>query len=421
MINISLLEEAINDQLEYFKKKEIGVLRHIDFDKYHKTKQITVISGIRRSGKSTLLAQFSRKSTKYYYINFDDERLINFSVEDFQNLMIVFQKNYPARTIFIDEVQNIDGWERFIRRVHDEGYKIFITGSNARLLSSEPATHLTGRYVKIELYPFSFREYLDFKQVRYSSTTSKTRAAILKCFDNYLRNGGFPEFVKYNDTEFLKRIYDDILYRDLLVRFKIKEIKAFKNLASFLFSNLTKESTYNSLKKILGFKSVTSIKNYIEFMQESFLIFELPRYEYSLKKQMTLGRKIYVIDNGLRNTVSFYFSEDDGRLLENLVFIELKRRGEEIYYHKAKNECDFVIRKGTKITAAIQVSSILRERNTQEREISGMMEALQYYNLKKGIILTKHQEEIIENNNIIIELMPVWKWLLGFVDDNHRL
>jgi hypothetical protein len=412
MINISFLEEVINDQLRYFKSRESGVIRHINFGKYLKTKQITVISGIRRSGKSTLLSQFAKRFENYYYINFDDERLIDFSVKDFQNLMIIFQKLYPARVIFIDEIQNIIGWERFIRRIHDEGYKIFLTGSNARLLSSELTTHLTGRYVKIELYPFSFREFLEFREVDYKTKSSKARAMILRYFDDYLKGGGFPEFVKYNDTEFLKRIYDDILYRDILVRFKIKEVKAFKHLSSFLFSNFTKETTYNSLKTTLGFKSVTSVKNYIEFMQEGFLIFELPRYEYSLKKQMVQGKKVYVIDNGLRNNVSFFFSEDEGRLLENLVFIELKRKGKEIFYFRGRKECDFMIRKGSKITEAIQVSLSLQGGVNEEREVGGILEALENFKLKTGIILTKHQEGTIRRNNFTIKLIPVWKWLL---------
>lgn len=412
MINMSLLEEVVNDQLEYFRKKDTGTARRIDFDKYLKTRQITVISGIRRSGKSTLLSQFSRRIGAYYYINFDDERLMGLAVEDFHNLMVVFQKLYPANAIFLDEVQNISGWERFVRRVHDEGYKIFITGSNARLLSSELATHLTGRYVKIELYPFSFREFLDFHGIDYSAGSTRGKASVLKHFDEYLKNGGFPEFVRYRDQESLKRVYDDILYRDILVRFKIREVKAFKQLASFLFSNLTKEASYNSLKNSLGFKSVTSVKNYIEFMQEAFLVFELPRHDFSLKKQMATGRKIYVIDNGLRNAVSFYFSEDMGRLFENLVFIELKRRGEEVFYFKGKNECDFLVRKGTRITGAIQVSKEVRKGVNEDREIGGVIEASKAFELKTGTILTQHREDEIIKDGITVRLIPVWKWLI---------
>lgn len=416
MINTTLLEEVINDQLDNFKRKDIGITRNVDFEKYIRTKQITVISGIRRSGKSTLLTQFASRYKNYYYINFDDERLINFTVDDFHSLMLVFHKLYQADVIFLDEVQNIEGWERFIRRIHDEEYKIFLTGSNARLLSSELATHLTGRYVKIELYPFSFREYLSFHGIDYDIKTSKKKAIVLRYFDKYLRGGGFPEFVKSEENEFLKRVYDDILYRDILVRFRIKEAQAFKNLSAFLFTNFTKEASYNSLKNSLGFKSLTSVKNYIGFMEESFLIFELARYDHSLKKQITSGRKIYVIDNGLRNIVSFYFSEDEGRLLENLVFIELKRRQKEVFYFREKGECDFIIRTGNKITEAIQVSLGLRTGANEEREIAGIREALEYFKLKSGTILTKHKNDIIRENGLTIKLIPVWEWLLGGVE-----
>lgn len=412
MINISLLEEVVNDQLEHFRKKDTGTPRRVDFERHLKSRQITVISGIRRSGKSTLMSQFARQTGEYYYINFDDERLINFAVEDFQNLMVVFQKLYPAMTVFIDEVQNIAGWERFVRRIHDEGYKIFLTGSNARLLSSELSTHLTGRYLKIELYPFSFMEFLDFNGVDYSIASSKTRATVLRLFDEYLKNGGFPEFVRYNDPESLKRVYDDILYRDILVRFKIREVMGFKNLASFLFSNFTKETSYNSLKNNIGFKSVTSVKNYIDFMREAYLLFELPKYDYSLKKQVSTGKKIYAVDNGLRNAVSFYFSEDEGRLFENLVFVELKRRGEEIFYFKGKNECDFIVRRGLKIAEAIQVSRELKRGISEEREINGIMEAVKSFKLKTGTILTGHKEDTLIKDGIMLKLVPVWKWLI---------
>ncbi len=414
MIKMALLSEIIEDQLGKFKDRDIGISRDIEFDKYIKTQQITIISGIRRSGKSTLLAQFSKKFEDFYYFNFDDDRIADFALEDFQELMIAFQKLYASKIIFLDEIQNVEGWERFIRRIYDEGYKIFITGSNAKLLSSELATHLTGRYVKIELYPFSFKEFLRFKKVEYGKKTSAAKAEVLKYFDEYLKFGGFPDFLKYGDEEFLRRIYNDILYKDLLVRFKIKEVKAFKQLAAFLFTNFTKEVSYNSLKNILGFKSSTSVKNYIDFMQESFLIFELYKYDFSLKKQFVSDKKSYVIDNGLRNTVSFYFSEDLGKSLENLVFLELKRRGNEIYYYKNKKECDFLIKDKARIVHAIQVSKDIEPGKNKDRELGGLMEAMAEFNLKEGIILTQFQEDEFKEDDYTISIIPIWKWLLDY-------
>ena len=411
-MNINLLEEVIEDQLNRFKSKNTGIIRDIDFDKYQKTEQITIISGIRRSGKSTLLAQFAKHYPKYYFVNFDDERLADFVVNDFQPLMLLLQKKYQSQVIFLDEIQNIDGWEKFVRRLHDENYKIFVTGSNAKLLSSELATRLTGRYVKIELQPFSFKEYLQLKGVAYEKKLSAVKAQIFKYFDIYLKSGGFPEFLKSNDEEILKRVYEDILYKDLLIRFKIKEIKAFKQLAAFLFANFTKEISYRSLKNTLGFKSATSVKNYVEFMQESFLIFELYKYDSSLKKQFVSDKKVYVIDNGLRNAVSFYFSQDAGRLLENLVFLELRRRNKDLFYYKGKKESDFIIREKSKIVQVLQVSRDLQAGVNEERELAGLRGAMKEFKLKEGTIITQHQEEILKIDGLIINIIPAWKWLL---------
>jgi hypothetical protein len=412
MINKIKLEEVVEDQLENFSKKKIGIPREVDYKKHLKTNQITVISGVRRSGKSTLLVQFSKIIKNFYYLNFDDERLLNFSVEDFAELLLVFQKKYKAKTLLFDEIQNVKGWERFVRRAYDDGYKIFVTGSNAKLLGSELATHLTGRYFKIDLFPFSFKEFLDLKKIGSQSKTTQSKAKILKYFEKYLQGGGFPDYAKYGDKEYLSGIYEDILYKDLLVRYKIRETKSFKQLASYAFSNFTKELSYNSMKKTLGFKSVTSVKDYIEYMQQSFFLFELYKYDFSLKKQYVSDKKIYVIDNGLRNSISFYFSSDKGRLLENLAFLELKRRGKEIYFYKDSKECDFLIKEKNKITEAIQVSYEISSEETETREEEGLFEAMKRFKLKEGLILTQSEEKEKEIEGLKIFYLPMWKWML---------
>lgn len=412
MINQRHLEKIIREQRRTFEEKDPGTSRNIDFQKYLKTDQITVISGIRRSGKSTLLKQFSQHYSNYYYLNFDDERLIDFAVSDFQSLMVAFQKQFSSKVIFLDEIQNVQKWERFARRIFEEGYKIFITGSNAKLLSSELATHLTGRYYKIELYPFSFEEFLRFNKVDYDQITSKKEAKILKNFDSYLEGGGFPEYVKNKKNESLEQIFEDIIYRDLLTRFKIREIKNFKLLINYLFTNFTGETNYNSLKNLLDFKSATTVKNYIEFMQESYMVFELFKYDYSLKKQYVSNKKIYVIDNGIRNAVAFSFTKDSGKLLENMVFLELTRREEDIFYYKGKKECDFLVRKGLRISEAIQVSQSLDNPETEKREIDGLLEAMEKFKLKKGLLITESQEEERKIKGKKIKIAPAWKWLL---------
>lgn len=412
MISQDYLEKIIQDQAQTFKEKDAGTVREIDFKKYLSTEQITVISGIRRSGKSTLLKQFSRHYPTYYYLNFDDERLLDFSVSDFQNLMVVFKKQFFSKTIFLDEIQNVEKWERFVRRIFEEGYKVFVTGSNAKLLSSELATHLTGRYYKIELYPFSFAEFLKFNKVDYQLITSEKEAEILKNFDGYLQGGGFPEYVKNKNHESLKQIFEDIMYRDILTRFKIREVKNFKMLVNYLFTNLAGETNYNSLKNLLNFKSATTVKNYIEFMRESYLAFELFKYDYSLKKQYVSNKKIYIIDNGVRNAVAFSNSPDAGKLLENLIFLELKRRGQEIFYYRGKKECDFLVRQGLKITQAIQAARDLANPETKKRELAGLLEATEKFKLKTGLIITASQAEEIKIKTKKIKIVPAWKWLL---------
>lgn len=406
------LEDIVNDQLSSFKKRGPGFERRIKFKKNILSKQIIVISGIRRSGKSTLLKQFSLKLPNFYYINFDDERLINFSVHDFNNLTIIWHKKFDSKYILIDEIQNVANWERFVRRMHDEEYKLFITGSNAKLLSSELSTHLTGRYQKIELFPFSFSEVVEYSKIdTLSSLTSAAKAKILKLFDEYLLHGGFPEYIKYKDSEYLKRIYEDIIYRDIITRFGIKEVKSFRELTNYIFTNFAKEASYNTLKNILGIRTTMSVRNYVGFLEESYLVFELFKYDYSLKKQYISDKKLYVIDNGMRNATAFYVSADRGRLLENLVYIELKRRGKNLYYFKDKSECDFLIQEKNNIVQAIQVTQKINETN-EKREFNGLINAFNRLNIKNGLILTENQSKIQTINSHKIIIKPIWQWLL---------
>lgn len=411
MISINNLEEIARDQEEKFRQRDRGIARDIDFEKYLKTAQIVVISGARRCGKSTLLRQFYDNFGSCHYLNFDDERLLDFEVGDFQNLMLAFGKINDSKTILLDEIQNIGSWERFARRIHDEGYKIFITGSNSKLLSSELATHLTGRYFGLELFPFSFKEFLNFKKIDWQILNSRKRIEILSALDDYLQNGGFPEFLKSQDMEYLKKIYEDILYKDIIARFKIREVKSFRELANYVFSNFAQETSYNGLKNVLGFKSLTTVKNYIHYLQESYLAFEVFKYDFSLKKQYVSDKKIFVVDNGLRNSVAFGFSEDRGRLLENLIFLELKRRGKEIYYYKGRKECDFLIKEKNKITGACQATKELSPAN-EKRELGGLREAMDNFGLDEGLIITEGQEEERKIDGKKIRVVSLCKWLL---------
>ena len=382
-----------------------------------KSQEILVISGVRRCGKSVFLQQI-RKNHKeqHYFINFDDERLINFEVEHFQILQEVFIEMYgEEKTFYFDEIQNILGWERFVRRLYDSGYKVFLTGSNATMPSRELGTHLTGPYLRFELFPFSFKEFLLFRNKKLTLgqiISTLDRGVTTGLFQEFLIMGGIPLYLKSRQDLYLKQLYESILYKDVLVRNKLTNEKEMLQLVYYLASNVAKQSTNQSLAKTIGVKNPTTVKNYIEFIENTYLIFQISKFDFSLKSQLLNPKKYYFIDNALILKLGFSFSQNRDRLLENLVFIELKRRGYEIYYHQGKRECDFVIREGLKIIQAIQVCDTFENEMTKQREIEGLTEAIQIYNLSNGLILTMDAEETIQIANIEIRILPVWKWLL---------
>lgn len=378
--------------------------------------RVVVISGIRRCGKSTLL-QAIRESNKErdYYLNFDDERLIHFKVDDFQLLLELFGERYGKQTTFyFDEIQNIIGWERFVRRLHDYGNKVYITGSNASMLSKELGTHLTGRYQQIELYPFSFLEYLtlneiDIHSLDYHNTDNK---AVLKAaFNAYFTLGGFPAFLQSKNPEYLKALYESVLYRDVMVRNGITNEQEILELMFFVTSNTSKLVSYNSLAKVIGVKNATTVKQYLGFLQDAYMLSLVPKYDISVKKQLQNPKKVYGIDVGLMRQLSFQHSDDQGRLLENLVFLELKRHAKKIYYHRNKSECDFVIKEKNRITQAIQVCWSMHDPKTKQRELNGLLEAMTAYQLKEGLILTEDESDSMVIDDKKITIMPVWLWL----------
>jgi len=411
-MNTELIQQVLADQQKAVERRDRGIARRVRVEMHTRSNLISVITGVRRSGKSTLTLQLADKAPSFYFISFDDERLINFSVGDFQPMLLEMKKMKESRTLVMDEVQLVEGWERFVRRVHDEGYKVILTGSNARLLSSELATHLTGRYISTELYPFSYAEYLAFLGIDQGDKSSDNLVLLHQAFDEYLVSGGFPEYLKLREPEVLKRVYGDILYRDLVVRFGIRNVSGFKNLAQYLFTNFTSETGYQSLARLLGFHSATSVKEYLTILGESYLIFDATRYDHSLKRQYVSNRKIYVIDNGLRNAVSFRTSADRGRLLENAVFLELKRRGEEVWYYRSRSglETDFLIRPADPVL--IQVCHDLSDPRTRLREENSLRACMQETGRKEAMILTQSEEGEIVMPDGRITLRPVWKWML---------
>ena len=382
---------------------------------------ITVISGLRRCGKSTLLHQL-REQHHGYYLNFDDERLISFRVQDFQKADEIFHELFGPRSVYyFDEIQNVEGWERFVRRLHDFQKKVCLTGSNARLLSRELGTHLTGRYLQATLFPFSFAEFLRLKALTWRHEdfyTTAGRALLKQALSEYFSAGGLPEYVKSGNKDYLKTLYESILYRDVLVRHKITNEKVMKELMLFVFSNIGKQVSFNKLKGMLGLKSATTVKEYFHYLENSYLVFLLSKFSPSLQKNLYANKKIYLIDNGFAGALGFRLSEDYGRFLENLVFVELRRREHEVYYFQEKRECDFVVKAGPRISQAIQVCYELNQDN-EGRELNGLLEALTACNLSEGLLLTYDQEDERTVGDKTIHILPVWKWLLAEAGAMH--
>ncbi len=396
------IEKAILSQKEAFGKLGKVVPRELMEQIRIQNKFAIIISGIRRSGKSTLMKILAKKVKPFYYANFEDSRLAGFELKDFERLEEVFNKVYGQSDFyFFDEIQLIDKWEFYIRKLLDQEKYVVITGSNASLLSRELGTKLTGRNLRYELFPFSYTEFLAFSGRREG----------INSFEEYLIRGGFPDYLLLKDPKILQDLLTDSLYRDIAIRHKIRNVKQLHELTVFLITNVTKDFSYNNLRTMFNLGSTNSVSKFISFLEDSYLLFSLPKFDYSLKKQIVNPKKIYVIDNGLVVQNSKSFSNEYGKLLENIVFISLKSKQKDLFYFKEKNECDFLVRIGSRIAEAYQVCYLLDDFN-QEREIKGLIEALEKFNLKKGTILTLNQNDQLEIAGKKVIIKPVWKWLL---------
>jgi len=398
MILKDKLREIVKLQRTELEKQDVGVQRRLIKFLDMKSPHALTISGIRRCGKSTMLKQITRRLNSFYYFNFEDQRALDFEVSDFEKLDEIFHELYGNSNYYLfDEVQNVPGWERFVRTMQDSGKKFVITGSNASLLSRELGTKLTGRHLMNELFPFSYSEMLKL--------TNKKQS--LSSFEDYFYRGGFPEYLKYGNGAILQQVFNDIIVRDIVARYGLKNVKIVKELAIYLLTNIGKEFSYNKLKKLFNFGSANTVISYVSYYEDSYLLFTVPKFDYSYKKQLVNPKKIYVIDAGLARANSISFSEDKGRILENLVFLHLRREYKNIYYFKGNNECDFLVKEKGKITQAIQVCYKLDEEN-KDREINGLKEAMDKFNLKRGLIITFNQEDRFKG----IEVVPAWKWLI---------
>jgi len=377
--------------------------------------RVLVVTGMRRTGKSTLVQQLMRLVDKACYFNFEDEKLLGFTVEHFTELEESLIEVYgPADFWFFDEIQNVERFELAIRRLQDDGRKIILTGSNSSMLSLEFGSKLTGRYKQIELFPFSFGEYLRWQNVTVDEKDFflPDRKVILKThFTQWMKEGGLPEYLLYNDREYVRTLFDNILYRDIIVRHGIRRHREFRELVQLLVSNLSLPVTYTSLQRAIGLSNSDTIKEYIGYLADAYVFYELYQYHDSLKKQLRSPRKVYVNDPAFHTLIGFSNSENHGRKLENAVYLTLRRSMSRIYSFRGKGECDFVAFDLKQNVSAIQVCYLMTPEN-EIRETDGLIEALQSLNLDAGLILTYDQEFNIRRDNKSIRVIPVWKWLL---------
>lgn len=415
------ISSVLREQHEAFSDLDLGTPREIlpDVLAGLASPKIIVITGLRRVGKSTLLAQIAQThlSEDYFFVNFEDERLLNFSADQFDRLHEALIGLYGDRKIFLfDEIQNVPEWERFVRRLHDQGYQFIITGSNSSLLGQELGTKLTGRSLRYELFPFSFKEYLQFNGVEPPVTTTLTtreRGALLKYSRDYLVQGGIPDALKYPALNILKTLYDDVLFRDIAARYRIDNVKSLQELAFYLVSNPTSEISFNKLKTNLKLGSVNTVKKYIGYLENAWLFFTVNKYAHSVKEQQIAAKKIYSIDTGMLNSVGFSFSENIGKLMENLVFLHLRRQHQDIYYFKTKqnHEVDFFI---PSQQLAIQVSQGLSDEETRQRELRSLLELSEEKKEQNRLqVITLADRDTITTKGLTVDVVPLYEWLLS--------
>lgn len=381
------------------------------------TNLVKVIIGPRRAGKSVFSIQML-EGLNFAYLNFDDERLVNIS--DYDELLKALRQVYgETKVILFDEIQNLPKWELFVNRLHRRGFNIIITGSNAYLLSRELSTHLTGRYVQFRIFPFSFSEFLRAKRFAIDETLDlkERQGLLLSHLDVYLSKGGYPEVtVKDLDANnYLTTLFESILFKDIVKRYSVRYTKKLYDLAHYLITNHSNEFSYTKLKGILGFRSVHTVENYTEYLTEAFLAFPVDRFSFKLKEQMRSPKKVYAYDTGIITAIKFKTGRDIGRLMENVVAVELMRRGVDLNYYRSNDgkEVDFVLRQGSNIKQLIQVCYEIDHYATRKRELVGLVRARKELDCDNLTILTWDFKAEEKHSGSKVSFLPLWKWLLG--------
>lgn len=413
------------EEIEEIFEKERIIKREYGTDlgeKYLIHPNVLAILGVRRCGKS-VFSLLLLKQKKYGYINFDDERMGGIVAEDLDSVLQAFYELYGSDIEYLvfDEIQNVPGWELFVNRLRRTN-KLIITGSNSKLLAGELATYLTGRYIDFTLFPFSFREFLIFNDVKIKREdfySTKKTGEIKRLLERYVVEGSFPEAYKFG-KKIVTRIYEDIITKDVINRYNIRYKKTFKDILRYLITNFSSEITFNKLKNIFEIKDLHTVRNYIDYANSAYLLFLIERFSFKLKQQIIAPKKIYCVDTGMINAISFRSDRNLGKVLENLVAVELLRRKNywhnewEVFYWKdhQQREVDFVIKEGTKVKQLIQVCHDINDLNTKERELRALFKASKELRCKNLLIIDWEREETLEKNGKKVEIVPLWKWLL---------
>ena len=421
-MKISDIEKVLLEQQDELEALEGEVLIHRPEEDLINlnSKLAQVVIGVRRSGKSTLCFNALRKAGVHYaYANFDDERLEELETKDLDNVLQTLYKIYGKFDyLFLDEIQNIDGWPLFVNRLLRQRIHIIITGSNAKLLSTELATHLTGRHHKIELFPFSFKDWCSIKDVEYTRLTTKNKGLLSKAYEEYFRQGGFPELIpgEENPKEYISTLIDNIISQDIKKRYKIRNIDALKRLAHHILNETPTLIVKDTLQNIIGIKSERTLGNYLMYLNQTYLISTISKYS-SRSRERARNEKSYAIDVAFMDKRENAFSgENLGWRLETIVYLELLRRKagteNDIYYYQGRSaEADFVVCDGNKTLAVYQVSYDISNDKTRKREIKGCIAGAKATKCDNIFLITDHESEVIEEDGYTIHVVPIWEWL----------
>lgn len=399
MLLKSGLLNLINRQQVIFNSEKIEYTRELNVSLENEYFHFLVISGIKNSGKTSLLSQFQKEKFKdALYINFEHPQFYNFDESDLYKLDEIIEEK-GTKVLLFDEVQNFTAWKDYIRKKLSEDFKVIITASDTNLFDNQIDSGYAGLTKNLEIFPFSFNEYCLFNGFEKDAESGL----------NYLKKGGFAGSFKTNSEDYLNHHLNDIVVREIAMRFGVRDIKGFKRLAIHLLSNVGRFITGNQLKTLLGIKTTSTVMEHLSYLEAGYLFYYLPKFSYSIRKQMINPRKVYAVDTGLVYANSLTHGDSYEYLLENLVFMHLRRKASEIYYYTEDFFCDFVVQHKNKVNQAVQVCFELKQDNL-EKELNGLFEAMEFFDLKEGTIVTMNQNDRFEKNGRVVNVLPFYNF-----------